>query len=181
MTTALKRNECKRQCRYNYTRDERLEKGQCLADEYGALELVNADLERVKKDFKARIETHEAKIQDLAEKVRSGYELRETLCVYTYDEPKPGRKTLRRFDTQEVIAEEDMTGADTQHVMETIEEQVKEAGADGIVSAHPFPDMPASKPKRTSSTPRRTSSSGVVATAADGEDLSNPDDNKATQ
>ena len=75
-----------------------------------------------------------------------------------------------------------MTGADTQHVMETIEEQVKEAGADGVIqSAHPFPEMPASKPKRSISTPRRTSSSGVVATEADGEDISNPDDSKASQ
>lgn len=177
----MKRNECKRQCRYTYSEQERGEKGRTLADEYAELEQVNTDFERVKKDFKARVETHEAKIGQLAEQVRTGYELRETLCVYTYDEPKPGKKTLRRADTEEVIAEEDMTGADTQHVMETIEDQVKEAGAEGIVSAHPFPDMPASKPKRTSSTPRRMSSSGVVATEEDGEDVFNPDDSKATQ
>lgn len=119
--SSLKRNECKRLCRYNYTPPERLEKGRELADEYNALHEVEAEIDRIKKEYKARTEAHEAKIAALAEQVRSGYELRETLCEYTYNEPKPGRKTLRRSDTMEIIAEEDMTGADTQAVMEEID------------------------------------------------------------
>jgi hypothetical protein len=139
---SMKRNECKRQCRYNYTKAERLEKGRALADEYGTLDGVNADLERVKKDFKARIETHESKIQSLAEQVRSGYELRDTLCFYTYNEPKPGRKTLRRADTFEVIGEEDMTGADTQLVMEAVDAEAAQAAKPLAIQVADLPVEP---------------------------------------
>ena len=172
--TALKRNECKRQCRYNYTSAERLEKGRALADEYNALGEVQADFDRIKKDYKAREETHETKIQSLAEQVRSGYELRETLCHFTYNEPKPGRKTLRRSDTMEIIGEEDMTGADTQAVMEEIDAEA--SGEPTMKNVTPFPALPSSEKRKA----RRASSNGVVGTEADGEDLTNPDDRKGS-
>lgn len=142
--STLKRNECKRQCRYNYTTAERLEKGRALADEYGTLDSVNSDLERVKKDFKARIETHEAKIALLAEQTRSGYELRETLCLWVYNEPKPGRKTLCRADTIEIIGEEDMTGADTQMIMDELDAQAAAAAEANKPLALPVVDLPLS-------------------------------------
>lgn len=119
----LKYNECRRQCRYNYTPEERLEKGRALADEYQALDAVNSDLERVKKQYKARIETHEATIANLAEQVRSGYEMRETPCFFEYNKPRPGRKTLKRSDTFEVVGEEDMTGQDMQMVMKSVDDE----------------------------------------------------------
>ena len=176
MSSSLKRNECKRQCRYEYSKEERAEKGRNLADELGAMQAVEAELERIKKDYKARIDARAATIDNLSEQVRSGYELRETLCFWTYNEPKPGRKTLRRADTLEVIGEEDMTGADTQTVMEELDAAAADKGGD-------FPSSTVITITETSTTPlrraRRVSSSGVVGTDSDGEDLSNPDDSKA--
>lgn len=168
--TALKRNECKRQCRYNYTQAERLEKGRALADEYNALGEVQADFDRIKKDYKAREETHETKIQSLAEQVRSGYELRETLCYWTYNEPKPGRKTLRRSDNEEIFGEEDMTGADTQAVMEDIDAE--------SVTTEPINVTPIAITNTPGRKARRASSTGVVGIESDGDDLTNPDDSK---
>lgn len=151
----MKYNECKRQCRYNYTQEERLEKGRALADEYQALDATNADLDRIKKDYKARIEGHEATISSLAEQVRSGYELRETLCFWIYNDPRAGRKTLKRSDTFDVVGEEDMTGADTQMVMEAVDSAAAEQGSHGadgqpraiaesstMVKALPHADLP---------------------------------------
>ena len=117
----LKYNEVMRQCRYNYTQDERLEKADALAREHSARNATNNDIERIKKDYKAREALHEAAIEKLVDQLNSGYEMREYLCHYTYDDPKPGRKTLRRCDTGEVVAEEDMTGKDTQMVMEKLD------------------------------------------------------------
>lgn len=185
---ALKRNECYRQQRYNYTPEERMERGRALADEYNALGITESELERVKKDYKSRTETHEAKIELLAEQVRSGYELRETLCFWDYNQPTEGRKTLKRADTLEAVCEEDMTAADKQLVMEEVDAVAAVASAAANANAL---GLPAPKPEKQaepdttttpkgpkkSDKPRRTSRGGVVACDADGEDLGDDDDN----
>lgn len=137
MKTSLKRNECTRQCRYNFTPDERLERGRQLADEYQTLDSTNQDLDRIKKDFKARIEAHESRICTLAEQVRSGYELRETVCFWEYHQPVEGKKQLRRSDTMEVIETADMTEADKQLVMEVVDAAAAAAQNGNGAAGHP--------------------------------------------
>lgn len=185
---ALKRNECFRQLRYNYTPEERMERGRGLADEYNASGITDADFERVKKDYKSRTETHEAKIGLLAEQVRSGYELRETLCFWDYNQPTVGRKTLKRSDTLEAVCEEDMTAADKQLVMEEVDAVASVASAAananerGLPAPKPEkqaePDATTPKGPKKSDKPRRTSRGGVVACDADGGDLHDDDENK---
>lgn len=123
----LKYNECRRQCRYNFTQQEVNEIGKQAADDGHNKVMAEADLERIKKDYKARIEGYEAAIDAAFEKMRSGYELRETLCFFEYNKPRPGRKICRRADTLEVVGEEDMTGKDTQMVMEAVDAEAADA------------------------------------------------------
>jgi len=129
-----------RQCRYTYTAAERLEKGRALADEYQSLDATNNDLERTKKQFKARIDASEAVIANLAEQVRSGYELRETLCFWKYNTPSAGRKTLVRADTMENVCEEEMSGKDLQMVLESVDAEAAAAAGAGGVLALPVGD-----------------------------------------
>ena len=213
--STLARNEKREQLRYNYTPDERREKGQQLADTHIRLGAVNDELDRIKSDYKAKTQTLEADITTLSTQVSTGYEMREYVCFYEYDQPEKGKKTLRRKEPPcDVVRVEEMTEADRQTVMDEIEKQAAEAQPDGDGTIVPFtgqasaapknvtPQSPAAEDdeltwaaqleaqrkqtaaenaeKRKASKGRRTSSSGVVATEADGKDLSDPDDNKPT-
>lgn len=124
-------NEKREQLRYNYTPDERREKGQQLADTHIRLAAVNDELDRIKSDYKAKIQTHEADITTLSTQVSTGYEMREYVCFYEYDQPEKGKKTLRRKEPPcDVVRVEEMTEADRQTVIESIEKQAAEAQPD---------------------------------------------------
>lgn len=101
-----------------YTDAERLELGKKLADEHADLRSVNSDFDRVKADFKSKITTHEAKIEDLSNKVSTGYRIEDVKARWSLDEPKAGYKTLRRLDTKDVIETAEMTAADKQAEIE---------------------------------------------------------------
>ena len=213
--STLARNEQREQLRYNYTPDERREKGQQLADTHIRLGTVNEELDRVKADYKAKVSTLENEINSLSTQVSTGYEMREYVCFYEYDQPEKGKKTLRRKEPPcDVVRVEEMTEADRQTVMDEIEKQAANAQPDGDGTIVPFtgqgsaapknvtPQSPAGEDdeltwaaqleaqrkqtakenaeKRKASKGRRTSSGGVVATEADGKDLSDPDENKPT-
>ena len=126
--STLARNEQREQLRYNYTPDERREKGQQLADTHIRLGTVNDELDRIKSDYKAKIQTLEADITTLSTQVSTGYEMREYVCFYEYDQPEKGKKTLRRKEPPcDVVRVEEMTEADRQTVMDEIEKQAAEA------------------------------------------------------
>ena len=192
MKHSLKRNEVTRQCRYNFTSDERLEKGRNLADVYQELDTTNGDLERIKKDFKSRIEAHEARIATLAEQVRSGYELRETVCFWEYNQPTEGKKQLRRSDTMEIIETSDMTEADKQLIIDIVETAAAAANA---AAGHPnaamaiteksdlsnepaTPPTPKNPPAKKDNTQRRRASPGVVDVEADAGSHGQDDDDR---
>ena len=143
--STLARNEQREQLRYNYTPDERREKGQQLADTHIRLGTVNDELDRIKSDYKAKIQTLEADITTLSTQVSTGYEMREYVCFYEYDQPEKGKKTLRRKEPPcDVVRVEEMTEADRQTVMESIEAQV----ADGATEESTTPVMlPGAAPK----------------------------------
>lgn len=122
-TTALAANETRRQLRYNYTLEERNAKATDLVAALNRIDATNAELDRIKSDYKARLSAIESESELLRGCVLSGYELRDYLCFWTFDEPRPGRKTLRKREGNEVVAEEDMTERDRQMVMEIIDQQ----------------------------------------------------------
>ena len=143
--STLARNEQREQLRYNYTPDERREKGQQLADTHIRLGTVNEELDRVKADYKAKVSTLENEINSLSTQVSTGYEMREYVCFYEYDQPEKGKKTLRRKEPPcDIVRVEEMTEADRQTVMESIEAQV----ADGATEESTTPVMlPGAAPK----------------------------------
>ena len=129
--STLARNEQREQLRYNYTPDERREKGQQLADTHIRLGAVNDELDRIKSDYKAKTQTLEADITTLSTQVSTGYEMREYVCFYEYDQPEKGKKTLRRKEPPcDVVRVEEMTEADRQTVMDEIEKQAAESQPD---------------------------------------------------
>lgn len=211
--STLARNEQREQLRYNYTPDERREKGQQLADTHIRLGTVNEELDRVKADYKAKVSTLENEINSLSTQVSTGYEMREYVCFYEYDQPEKGKKTLRRKEPPcDVVRVEEMTEADRQTVMDSIEKQAADAQPDGDGTIVPFTGQGSATPKNVTPTPpageddeltwaaqleaqrkqtakenaekkkagkgRRTSSGGVVATDADGKEITTEDDKK---
>ena len=140
----LAANEVRRQLRYNYTPDERREKGQLLADTHIKLGSVNEELDRVKSEYKSRITTLENEIGLLSTQVSTGYEMREYVCAYKYDHPSKGRKSLYRVEPpQDLICEEEMTIADRQTILESIE---KEAAQEQAKAGKPTEKAEAPKP-----------------------------------
>lgn len=134
--STLARNEQREQLRYSFTPDERRELGQRLADAHIKLKAVNEELDRVKADYKARISTIDNEITLLSTQVSTGYEMREYVCFWEFDQPEKGKKTLRRKEPPcDIIRVEEMTEADRQTVMDAIE---REAAA--AQDAHPTPD-----------------------------------------
>lgn len=129
--STLARNECRELLRYNYTPDERREKGQQLADTHIRLGAVNDELDRIKSDYKAKIQLHETEISTLSTQVSTGYEMREYVCFFEYDQPEKGKKTLRRKEPPcDIVRVEEMTIADRQTVMDAIDKQAAEAQPD---------------------------------------------------
>lgn len=145
--STLARNEQREQLRYNYTQDERREKGQQLADTHIRLGTVNEELDRVKADYKAKVSTLENEINSLSTQVSTGYEMREYVCFYEYDLPEKGKKTLRRKEPPcDIVRVEEMTEADRQTVMDEIEKQAAEAQPDSPSDTIvPFTGAPAPK------------------------------------
>ena len=130
--STLARNEKREQLRYNYTPTEREEKGRQLADALNRQSIEDANLDRIKADFKARLATIEEEVQSFKNSVLSGYELREYVCFWEYDVPGKGRKTLRRKEPPcDIVREEEMTDADRQTVIESIERQMAEQDEPG--------------------------------------------------
>lgn len=135
--STLARNEKREQLRYQYTPDERREKGQQLADTHIKLGSVQEELDRIKADYKARTQTLESEISTLSTQVSTGYEMREYVCFYEYDQPEAGRKTLRRKEPPcDIVRVEEMTEADRQTVMDSIDKQAAEVqpdAGDGVI------------------------------------------------
>lgn len=123
MSASLAANECRRQVRYDYTKDERIQKATTQCEALNRYAATESEKKRIAKDYDSRLDAIQAEIDQLNNAVLSGYELREYICYWTYDEPRPGRKTLRKREGGDVVAVEDMTERDRQMVMEIIDAQ----------------------------------------------------------
>lgn len=160
--STLAQNETRRQLRYNYSEAERLDLGKALAEALNKHASTEADLDRIKSDFKARLSSIDTEINKLKEGVFSGYELREYVCFWKYDHPTPGRKSLfRKEPPQEFVCDEEMTEADRQTVMTEIEAQTT-----GEEPDPDFPPAPEIKPAKTGKR-NRFANAGTVSIPAD--------------
>ena len=94
----------------------------------------------MKSEYKSRITTLENEIGLLSNQVSTGYEMREYVCAYRYDHPTKGRKSLYRVEPpQDLICEEEMTIADRQTILESIE---KEAADEQAKAGKPTEKVP---------------------------------------
>ena len=168
--STLAQSETRRQLRYNYSEAERLDLGKALAESLNKHASTEADLDRIKSDFKARLSSIDTEINKLKESVFSGYELREYVCFRKYDFPLPGRKSLfRKEPPHDFVCDEEMTEADRQTVMTEIQQQ-----ASGDAPDPDFPPAPApapapvteSKPVKTGKR-NRYANAGTVSIPAD--------------
>lgn len=83
---------------------ELLECSKESARAYSSKARLEADLEGIKKRFKADVEKQENIIKNKSELINCGYEYRDTDCTLTFDWAE-GIKTLTRLDTGEVLRE----------------------------------------------------------------------------
>ena len=66
------------------------------------------ELKFVSTEIKARIQTSEAKLKELANKIRAGYEMKPVECLQTMDFSN-GTVKIVRLDTDEIVLERAMT------------------------------------------------------------------------
>lgn len=101
----------KRWLRYDFSAVEVHDLSLEMANKTQELSQVDAEKKSVTSGFKNKIDILKVSVNSLADKVASGYEIREVQCDIEYHKPKQGMKTLTRKDTN-VKIEEKMTDSD---------------------------------------------------------------------
>ena len=148
--------------RVKFTEEEVVKLARKLAEKNAEAEQAENDKKAVTKQLAAKCEGIAAQVSEISGKINAGFEYRTVHCETTYDDPKPVVKTTRRLDTLEVIEQETMTLAELQ-------QELPFSGSGKVVSL---------EQARVSIEPRRTSRGGVVACAADGDDIDGDEANK---
>lgn len=95
--------ECSQSLRYTFSEPELKECGKRLAETHSKLAELERDKKRVTSDFGAKISAVKAEGSSLAEKVSTGYEVRDIACTATMDTPTIGKKRITRNDTGEEV------------------------------------------------------------------------------
>jgi hypothetical protein len=111
---ATERPRIYREARYDFTQHEIRELGRDMAREAQGVYDARAQKIATVAELSALIKNAEKRVSDLAEKINCGYELRPVECIEILDSPRPGRKSVIRTDTQEVLEEEAMSEAERQ-------------------------------------------------------------------
>ena len=101
----------KRWLRYDFTASEIHDLSLEMANKTQEYNQVEAEKKSVTSGFKNRMDVLKVAINTNADKVSSGYEIREVICNIKYHWPKQGIKTLTRTDTGKTT-EEKMTETD---------------------------------------------------------------------
>jgi hypothetical protein len=118
MSQINKKLDTSRMLRIVYTDAERLQLGRQLSEEFNELRGVNSDFDRVKANFKSKITSKEANIEDLSNKVSTGYHIADVKCRWELRSPDPLHKQLFRLDTGDCVETADMVTEDFQAEME---------------------------------------------------------------
>lgn len=110
-TTEVVPKHEKRWLRYDFSAVEVHDLSMEMANKTQELNQVAQEKKSVTSSFKSKMDTLSVSVNSLADKVSSGYEIREVQCDIKYHWPKQGMKTLTRKDTNAKI-EEKMTDQD---------------------------------------------------------------------
>lgn len=100
--------------RYFFTDPEKLELGKRLGEKTNQICQLDDEKSRATKDYGARIKTVENEVAGLSQRVREGYEFRDTECRVLFDTPEPGKKTVIRLDTKQQVSIDQMTTEEKQ-------------------------------------------------------------------
>jgi len=100
-----------------FTADQVSQFSDDLAEGVAKLVAIEDEKKQVASDYKSRIEALQAEVKRLARYVTQKQEFQQVECRMMLDHPKHGVKTLIRTDTGEIAAEETMTPADRQMVI----------------------------------------------------------------
>jgi len=90
--------------RYSFTPEERQQLGQALAQSLAEQQGTQEEFETIKAQYKSKLAEVSGKVNSIANKVRSGYEMR-TFKVEKRMDLKTGKLTIARMDTGEVVEE----------------------------------------------------------------------------
>lgn len=97
-----------RDLRYQYSEHEHVRLAEDLAHAIVAMDSAVKLFERAKAAHKEARERMESEIRDLSRKLSDGWEIRDVHCHLLPNDPEPGKRTIVRVDTGEVIAVEYM-------------------------------------------------------------------------
>ncbi len=100
------------QAPHEFTDPERLVLSDRLIEAMRNQDQIDAELDSVKQEFKARIEKARLETNVIRRKLGDGFEMRPTPSIVRFNEPCPGRKSYLREDTGELIRDETMSAAD---------------------------------------------------------------------
>lgn len=150
--------------RYTFLDSEVIElakRGVSLARQYEQLE---RDFKSIKADYTLRLTGLENDRVRLDAKVMDGFEMRDTECEITFNDPIKGRKTTRRVDTGEVVTEEPMSPFDLERELPLKVEQP--AKPDAVLPDEPSDVMAVDAATITPSEPCGTNIGTVITNAA---------------
>lgn len=99
---------------YEFTDDELKELSNELANTTQKKSELMSEKKQVVSEFGAKINSADATIQSLANKVTSGREMRYCECVITMNTPVLGKKQCKRIDNGDVVWEKQMSEEERQ-------------------------------------------------------------------
>lgn len=101
-------------CRHPLTTEQMVEAGKELACSQIESRQLEDDFKSVRDEWKSRISAVEARLTQQTGRISRGYDIRDTECTITFDQPDPGLKTCTRNDTGERVWVKEMTESDKQ-------------------------------------------------------------------
>ena len=104
---------CKRYLKYQFSEEEKKNMGDDLAQKFASKHETEDKLKAVSTQIKSEINALDAIMGGLAEKIRSGYEMRDVECEIERDF-KNARITITRLDTGEIVESRAMTPEERQ-------------------------------------------------------------------
>jgi hypothetical protein len=95
--------------KYKFSPDEIRELGEALAREAQAVFDLREQKTNAVAVFLAQLKAANKRVADLTTKINNGYEVRDIECMYVFDQPRTGLKTLIRCDDSSEVHIQAMT------------------------------------------------------------------------
>ena len=110
----MRNRKSEQKLKVQLTDPELLELGRKQSQAIQELRQAEDEKKSITNQLKAKCEGIASRITETSLLISNGYEYRTVMCDTTYDEPKPGLKTTRRLDTNEVVNVEPMSLSEQQ-------------------------------------------------------------------